>query len=427
MTATNQLFIALKTKLDSLSAYGPVDAAVKRNILKEELQYYVLNFLYHHSDYSQWIMYGGSALRICHGLNRMSVDLDFEIPQPCDDAFLQTLANRLLDYFKNTYAVESDFLTIKITRRRGLTLKFIVGGVFDTGHPSPQIHVKIDLNHFVSKKLVIERIPINHDQLAFVITTYNMSALMASKMAAIFSRSKRGVDKEIYDEKGRDIYDLLWYMEKRIIPDLDYLKEKVPEIADFRIMFDRLTVKMNTVSEKNLRDDLTPLFVEQSFIQNWLMSWRSNFLRLVRSYDIRTIIKLEKISIGKEFRADNFFFHFIYATDNGRLTTISCSISDYWFSFREGDLTDLIAPVNEEILSLVEHVSQVQMNDRTKQYIALFYKKAEEYLKKTHNVILGDRLTTKTIRMTADKLNQGEQIVLNKSALLSCELEDLLK
>ncbi len=30
-------------------------------------------------------------------------------------------------------------------------------------------------------------------------------------------------------------------------------------------------------------------------------------------------------------------------------------------------------------------------------------------------------------RLTADNLNQEEQIVLNKSALLSCELDDLLK
>ncbi len=41
--------------------------------------------------------------------------------------------------------------------------------------------------------------------------------------------------------------------------------------------------------------------------------------------------------------------------------------------------------------------------------------------------MLGDAITTKVIRMTADNLNRKEQIVLNKSALLSCELDDLLK
>ena len=41
--------------------------------------------------------------------------------------------------------------------------------------------------------------------------------------------------------------------------------------------------------------------------------------------------------------------------------------------------------------------------------------------------MLGDSIITKVIRMTADNLNPKEQILLNKSALLSCELDDLLK
>ncbi|MDO8626155.1 MAG: nucleotidyl transferase AbiEii/AbiGii toxin family protein [Candidatus Magasanikbacteria bacterium] len=424
----NQLTAILKSKLDGLSAYGPVDAEVKRNVLKEELQFYVLNFIFHHPVYGQWIMYGGSALRICHKLNRMSVDLDFEIPHSCDDNFLRTLASDIQNHFVSTYAAGAEFLGgLKITSGRGVTLKFVLDGELDTGHHSKQLHIKIDLNHFVPQKLVIERIPINHDQLSFVITTYNMSALMASKIAAIFSRKKRGVNQEIYDEKGRDIYDLLWYMDKKIIPDLDYLKEKVPEIADFKVLFNKLTVKMNTVSDKNLRADLTPLFVEQSFIQNWLNNWRNNFLRLVESYDIRTVVKLKNITIGKEFRTDIFFFHFSYAAKEGRLVTFTYSLSDHWLKFREGNLSELDVIDINKIISLVELMPGLKLDDGLKQYIFLFYKKIEEYLKKSNHVILGDGIKTKTIRMTADNLNQAEQIVLNKSALLSCELEDLLK
>ena len=50
-----------------------------------------------------------------------------------------------------------------------------------------------------------------------------------------------------------------------------------------------------------------------------------------------------------------------------------------------------------------------------------------KYLIKTKRIMLGRSIDTKLIRMTADHLNQKEQIVLNKWALLSCELEDLLK
>ncbi|MBI2426806.1 MAG: hypothetical protein HYV34_03075 [Candidatus Kerfeldbacteria bacterium] len=47
--------------------------------------------------------------------------------------------------------------------------------------------------------------------------------------------------------------------------------------------------------------------------------------------------------------------------------------------------------------------------------------------KKTHRVVLGDTMTTKLIRMTAENLNPKEQILLNKASLRSCELDDLLQ
>jgi len=67
------------------------------------------------------------------------------------------------------------------------------------------------------------------------------------------------------------------------------------------------------------------------------------------------------------------------------------------------------------------------MNNKLKQYTTLFYEKTEAYFKKTKRIMFGDSIITKVVRMTADNLNYKEQIVLTKSALLSCELDDLLK
>ena len=67
---SKQILKILERKLDDLSAYGNLDAETRRNALKEELQFYVLNFIYHHPKHNQWIMYGGSALRVIHGLDR---------------------------------------------------------------------------------------------------------------------------------------------------------------------------------------------------------------------------------------------------------------------------------------------------------------------------------------------------------------------
>lgn len=425
----NQIFAILKRKLEDVPAYGGINAEVQRNALKEELQFYVLNFIYHHAKYRDWIMYGGSALRICHDLNRMSVDLDFEINHSITKDFLDKLKKAITAYFKENYGIGTDFLTIGITNNRGLILKFHIGEAIGLAFHSKQVHVKIDLNFFIPSKMAIERRPINRDQLSFVIKTYNMPVLMASKIAAVFLRGQRGVNKAVYEEKGRDIYDLLWYMTKKVIPNLDYLIAKGIDVKNLRVLFDKLTLQMNKVNDTNLKQDLTPLFTDPIFIENWLKNWRITYQRLFEDYDIRTVTELEKISIFQEFHTDNYFFVFWYNTDGGKLARVMYSISDYWIRYREGVLQ---IPINEKVKNTVEFSSngikiRPASQDKLMQYATLFYQKTENYLKKMNHTIFGDTINTKLVIMTAENLNLKERIVLNRSSLLSSELEDLLK
>ena len=426
---SERLTTILKRKLEDLANYGGLDAETRRNVLKEELQYYVLNFIYHHSEYNDWIMYGGSALRIIHGLDRMSVDLDFEITHEVTEKFLEELKKEIEEHFVGTYGTNSDFLLIKITHGRGLILKFTVGEGLSFGHASKQIHIKVDLNHFVARKTVIERRPINRDQLSFVIITYNMSALMASKIAAIFLRGIRGVGNATYEEKGRDIYDLLWYMNKKVVPDFDYISVKDIDIKDPRALFDKLTIHVNKVSDKNLEQDLEPLFVDKNYIRNWLKNWRESYLRLLDEYKIRTIKELESIGIHQDFRTDTFSFVYWYSTEDGGSVRVVYNLSEYWIMFGEGNLQIESDKKLEEKMEFRSNKtsSRPTLEDKLKQYATLFYQKTEKYFKKTNRTMFGDTIITKVVRMTADNLNQKEQIVLNKSALLSCELDDLLK
>lgn len=423
---SEQLLSILKARLEEFTNQG--DPEVRRNALKEVLQLYILNFLYHHSDYSKWVMYGGSALRIIHGLDRMSVDLDFEVPHAVTEKFLTSLKEDIEGHFSDTYNAGADFLEIKITGTRGLTLKFKVASL-DLGHASKQVHVKIDLNHFTAPKTVMERRPITQGQLSFVILTYNMSALMASKIAAIFLRGTRGVGETVYEEKGRDIYDLLWYMQQKVIPDFGYLKAKEIDVKDPRTLFDKLARKMNDVSNDNLKQDLSPLFMDRSFIENWIGNWRESYLRLVEQYRIRAVTKLERITVDKDFYNDNFSFTFWYQTEGGGTARITCMVSEYWIVFAEGDLRiDTDKTLDGKIqLSTKNWPPSSDTPERLKKYATLFYRKIEGYLKKTNRIMLGNQIVTKLIRMSADNFNPREQIILNPSALLSSKLEDLLK
>ncbi|MFA6436617.1 MAG: nucleotidyl transferase AbiEii/AbiGii toxin family protein [Candidatus Paceibacterota bacterium] len=417
----------LKIKLkEELNNYSGTNPNIKINKIKEILQYYVLNFIYHHPEYSKWIMYGGSALRIIHGLDRMSVDLDFEVSHAITEKFLEELKKETENYFVETYGASANFLTVKTTTGRGLLLKFHIGRELHLGYSSDQIHVKIDLNHFVAHKTVTERRPINRDQLSFIILTYNMGTLMASKLAAILLRGTRGMGDVIYEEKGRDIYDLLWYMDKKIVPDFDYLIAKNVDMENLKTLFDRITIKIlnNPQTDTNLKEDLTPLFLNQIYIENWIKNWRESYLKLLNEYEINTITTLESIRVNQDFYTDIFSFVYFYKTEEKRTVRIIYNISEYWIDFSDGDLP---IKTNDKIMQFIKGDTKDQISDKVKQYVTLFHKKTEAYFKKTNKIILGNDIVTKFIRMTAENLNPKEQIILNKSALLSCELDDLLK
>ena len=429
---SDQILAILKNKIDGLSTYGfsITDPETRLNALKEELQFYVLDAIYHHPEYSKWIMYGGSALRICYDLDRMSVDLDFEISHEIDNDFLNEMKKEAEEHFSRVYGVDSEFLRITITNNRGITLKFRVGSLVE-GYASEWIHVKVDLNSFApSSGVVTERMPQNHGQLSFVIRTYNLSFLMASKIAAIFLRGARGVGKATYKEKGRDIYDLLWYMSKKIVPDLDYLKAKnVEEAKDYRTLFTKLAAKMNHVSDENLKNDLTPLFLDPRYVSNWLTSWRDTFFRLRDMYKIRTVSKFERVRVFEDFRTDVSSFIFEYSTKEGDHVRIICNLSEYWFLYKDIEVSFAVNHiVSDHIEFSANGVSSHPTSEKKqKEYASLFYDKIEAYLKKVNHEIVGDTPTTKLIRVTADSLNQKEQIVLRKEALISCDFEDLLK
>ncbi len=428
---SEQIIAILNRKLENFATSDRLDAETRRNVLKEELQYYVLNFIYRHPEYSKWVMYGGSALRIIHGLDRMSVDLDFEISRAVTEKFLEVLKKEIESHFTNTYNVSIDFLRVKINNERGLTLKFRVGKLI-IDHASEWIDVKIDLNHFDAPTTIVrEHRLINKDQFSFIIVTYNMSALMASKITAIFLREQRGIDKSIYDYKGRDIYDLLWYMEKKVVPDFDYMTAKKVDIKDPKTLFDRLTVDILNYERMDslLKDDLSHLFENPFQFDNWLKTWRDSYLRLLDDYKIRTIKGLERpITIHQDSRSENFSFIYRYKTEEGRMVRIVYTISDYWIVFQDVDLTINIDNEISDIIEFVDNDSRpAATQKKLKRYATLFYQKTEKYFKKTNRVMLGDSIMTKVIRMTADNLNPKEQILLNKSALLSCELDDLLK
>jgi predicted nucleotidyltransferase component of viral defense system len=389
---------ALRARLGEITSSEALDGETRRNVLKEELQFYVLNLIYHHDLYSNWIMYGGSALRILHRLPRMSVDLDFETDHEVNNDYLEVLKTAIEKHFAGTYGTTGDFLTVKITNNRGVKLKFKVSNDLGLDHSSDQVHVKIDLNHFVMPSPVTERRPVMHGQLSFVILTYNKATLMASKLAAFFLRRTRGVGSETYDEKGRDIYDLLWYMSQHIMPDLDYLRAKGLVVDDLRTLLDMVNKKMAGVSDVNLRQDLLPLFTNGATIENWLKEWRVSYASLADDYKIRTVAEPSSVRVSENSHTDVYQLAYSFATEEGGNFEVSCTLS--YEAVKHGKL-EIVEPARHHDVKISFERPDLD-NERLRSLVGRLLEIIETYLAKTARQVIVERLTTRTVIASDD-------------------------
>ena len=56
-------------------------SGVIQNHIKEHLQFYVLDFIYNSRFGKTFLFTGGTCLKICYGLNRLSEDIDFDLTE----------------------------------------------------------------------------------------------------------------------------------------------------------------------------------------------------------------------------------------------------------------------------------------------------------------------------------------------------------
>lgn len=439
----NILVEKLKNVVSTLRAQGTPDSAII-NALKEELQYPVLDFVYNSKEYSHLIMYGGTLLRIAYALPRMSEDLDFQTAEKFD---LEEFATALVSHFKTTYGVtvETKIKTERLTKT-GLAktdfayIKFpgIMEEIGLQGHGiQTMLQIRFDINKFPrASDFSTEQISIVRDTYAFSIKTYTISTLMASKIAAVLLRPKRGIGNEISDCKPRDIYDLIWYMGKKIIPDMDYLKaihlrgKKGMEAKNILELFDVLLKHVGNLDDKLFAHDLSRFFYNPLEFDDWHRNWRERFRMLRDSYEIYKVKKknnkpaLSEVRVWTDPSNNSTYFHFYFSTEeplNG-YTKFTCGLSEYWYIF-----TDFKIPTGnkkKEIENLIK--SNKELTKLDYEYAGLFYEKIEDYLKRNDYILLQPELKTKLIRATADSLDVKTQVLLDRRLLLKEKFENLL-
>ncbi len=253
----------------------------KRIILKNYLQIYALDFLYNHPLYHKLNFYGGTCLHLVYDLNRLSEDIDLDNSNQVD---LVSLENDLLTFF------HSEFGDTKVSAKtqtgewnvRRITLKFSI--LYELGltqFTNEPLHLKIEISPH-KQVSVIRKTPVLLIGKSFVVAHFSLETMMAGKMIACLERNfQKGKGAMI---KGRDFYDLLWFMQQRVQPLEEKLAKDGNQSYTIQSAMKMLKEKVETIRLSDLAEDLLPLFEQRSFIEAWLEGFKENFFEYLKNY-----------------------------------------------------------------------------------------------------------------------------------------------
>lgn len=257
-----------------------------RNLLKEHLQYYFLNFIYNSVYADKFLFKGGTCLRFCFDLPRLSEDLDFDV-EDYSKFNVDNFINDVLDYFKKKIKYE-EISYKKSGSNKILYFKFPIlekiGFIIDKNKPSENnLFVRIDFSEIKGKNFQTGISLKSTWDFSFIIKRYSIEDIFAGKIAAILTREKFE-DKERQPRfKGRDYYDIFWLKEKKVNFNFEYLKSLI-NIKSKQELKQILKEKFNEAKERKeeLKQDLIPFFAQQEFVENFIKNLElffDNFLK----------------------------------------------------------------------------------------------------------------------------------------------------
>lgn len=253
----------------------------KRIILKEFLQAYTLDFLYNHPLYRGLNFYGGTCLHVLYGLNRLSEDIDLDNSDGID---LNELKNDLLTFYRSNigYADVTAKTQIGEWGVWRTTLKFpILYALGLSPHANQSLHLKVEVSQH-KQISILRKTPVLLFGRSFVAAHFSLETMMAGKMLACLERSfQMGEGATV---KGRDFYDLLWFMQQKIQPLEEKLAKDGIQSYTVQSAMQLLGNKINDLSMSDLAEDLLPLFEQRSFIETWLEVFKENFWEYIKQY-----------------------------------------------------------------------------------------------------------------------------------------------
>lgn len=213
-----------------LSAYGVTTEQERRNAIFEANQQVILAGLYNGGFFDVAAFYGGTCLRIFHGLQRFSEDMDFSLLTPNDKFDFTKYFQPIIDEF----AIVGREVEIKKKDKKSfgkVESAFLKDNtdVYDVSFQtdkSIKIKIEVDtqppLNFGTEQKLLLQP----H---SFMTRCFTLPDLFAGKMHALVYRGWKN------RVKGRDWYDFEWYVRHNVPLDFAHFAERVRQFNNEEI------------------------------------------------------------------------------------------------------------------------------------------------------------------------------------------------
>lgn len=263
-----------------LAEYRPNTQEEVFSAFREIIQEVALAGLQRSGFFEKAAFYGGTALRIFHGLERYSEDLDFSLLEVDPDFSLEKHFDAIVAEFaalgmtvkiieKKKQAesnIESAFLKSD-TVWHEVTLAGIIPQAGVKLMPSLKIKLEVDrrppLGFETEEKLLLR-------PFSFYVKCFKVSSLFAGKMHALLFRKWR------QRVKGRDWFDLEWYIRKGIPLDLHHFCLRARDTGDWdedkisrAQVMQLLTQKIQTVDFTQIKADIVRFIPDDSVLAIW--------------------------------------------------------------------------------------------------------------------------------------------------------------
>ena len=272
---------------EMLKNYDTTTMTNRKNALKEVIQEIVLCGLSRAGFFSDVAFYGGTALRIFHGLDRFSEDLDFSLLHTDNrfdlSEYLPILENEMHSFGlvievsekQKTTASDIQSAFVKANTKQQLIF-FFEDQNSSSIHPDEKIRIRFEVDtnppDYAGFEHRYRLLPYPYE-----VQLYDRPSLLAGKIHAVLARSWKS------RVKGRDLYDFVFYLQHNTPLNLRHLKARLIQTGHLKTsdtfniedLRERLIEHFDQLDYENAKQDVIP-FIKDTRV---LEIWSSNFFK----------------------------------------------------------------------------------------------------------------------------------------------------